>query len=369
MHRSVVANDAPPAWQGEGELASFQKALCVRIGLVGSGGGHVRQLLDLEPLWGGKDYFFITEDTALTRDIARKHKAYFIPHVALGQARLGKPVRMAAAAFRSFWSSLRIIWRERPDVMITTGAGSCYFPILFARLRGAKIVLIDSFARFRGPSAFARIAGPLAHVRIAQSRAAGDLWPGAQVFDPFRYLDQPRPNKDALVFATVGATLPFDRLVRLVDQAKQTGLLPEQVILQTGIGSEAQIQGDIADVRETLPFEDVKQILRRAEIVICHGGTGSIITALREGCRVVVIPRSFSRGEHYDDHQWEIAQALADRGLVSMVGEDDDIGAAIADARARAPACATLDPSALIAELDGLVRNWNETGDGNVRKQ
>ena len=334
----------------------------MRIGLVGSGGGHVRQLLDLEPLWAGKDYFFIPEDTALTRDIARKHKAYFIPHVALGQAKLGKPVRMLFAAFRSFWSSLRIVWRERPDVMITTGAGSCYFPILFARLLGAKVVLIDSFARFRGPSAFARIAGSLAHVRIAQSHAAAAMWPGARAFDPFRHMDQPRPAKEPLVFATVGATLPFDRLVRLVDQANAAGLLPEKIILQTGVGSGAKISSDIADIHEALPFEEVKQILQRAEVVICHGGTGSIITALREGCRVVVVPRSFSKGEHYDDHQWEIAQAMADRGLVSMVGEDDDIAGAIAAARARPPACATLDPGALIAELEALLREWQPAG-------
>ncbi|QGP78207.1 beta-1,4-glucuronosyltransferase WelK [Sphingobium sp. CAP-1] len=330
----------------------------MRIALVGSGGGHVRQLLDLEPLWVGMDHFFITEDTALTHDIAKKHRTHFIPHVALGQARLGKPVRMLAGALRSFWQSLRIMLRERPDVMITTGAGSCYFPVLFARLLGTKVVLLDSFARFRGPSAFARIAGPLAHVRIAQSRAAGALWPGARVFDPFRLLDHERPAKEPLVFATVGATLPFDRLVGLVDQARRKGVLPEKIILQTGLGCGVEIAGDIEDVHETLAFEDVKQILRRADIVICHGGTGSVITALREGCRVIVVPRSFQRGEHYDDHQWEIAETFADRGLVSIVGEDDDLVGAIAAARARAPVCATLDPGTLIAELDVLLRGW-----------
>lgn len=330
----------------------------MRIGLVGSGGGHVRQLLDLEGLWGDTDYFFVTEDTALTRDIAAKHRTHFVPHVALGQARLGKPFRMALAGVRSLWTSLGIVWRERPDAVITTGAGSCYFTVLFARLLGARIVLIDSFARFSGPSAFARIATRLAHVRIAQSQQSADRWPGARVFDPFRFLDKVRPAKEPLVFATVGATLPFDRLVRLVDQAKREGLLPENVILQTGIGGTEPIGDGITDVRETLDFEDVKQILQRADIVICHGGTGSIITALREGCRVIVIPRIFKRGEHYDDHQWEIAQAFADRGIVTMVGEDDDIATAIAAARQLDPVCATLDPSALMAELRSLFDQW-----------
>ncbi|MCJ2180062.1 beta-1,4-glucuronosyltransferase WelK [Novosphingobium album (ex Hu et al. 2023)] len=329
----------------------------VRVALVASGGGHVRQLLDLEPFWSSAEYFFVTEDTALTRALAAKHPVYFIPHVALGQARLGKPVAMLMAALRSFFRSWRIMWGKRPDVVITTGAGSSYFPVLFARMLGAKIVLIDSFARFAGPSAFARIAAPLAHIRVAQSADAGRNWPGSWVFDPFRRLDKSRPAKESLAFATVGATLPFERLVSLVDQAKRSGLLPEKVILQSGQPLKCEIDPSI-EVHPTLTFEEVNSILARAEVVICHGGTGSIITALQQGCRVIVVPRSFARGEHYDDHQWEIAEAFAHRGLLSVVGNDDDIAGAIAHARASDPVCATLVPDDLIGELKSLVAEW-----------
>ncbi|MCT2398412.1 exopolysaccharide biosynthesis protein [Novosphingobium sp. HK4-1] len=301
----------------------------------------------------------MTEETALTRDIAKRHRAFFVPHVALGQARLGKPIAMLAAAVRSVLQSWRIMWRERPAAVITTGAGSSYFPVLFARMLGAKIVLIDSFARFNGPSAFARIAAPLAHIRVAQSQEAGRNWPGAQVFDPFRRLEKMRPEKERLVFATVGATLPFDRLVKLVDQAKRQGLLPEKVILQTGQPLKTEVDPSI-EVRDAIPFDQVGEILARADIVICHGGTGSIITALQQGCRVIAVPRSYTRGEHYDDHQWEIARAFAGRGLLTMVGDDDDIAGALASARATEPVCATLAPDALIGELKAVMHKWED---------
>ena len=61
----------------------------LRVCLAASGGGHVRQLLDLEPAWSRHDYFFVSEDTALSRSIADKHPMRYVPHVALGQARLG----------------------------------------------------------------------------------------------------------------------------------------------------------------------------------------------------------------------------------------------------------------------------------------
>lgn len=282
---------------------------------------------------------------------------FFVPHVALGQARLGHRFEMIRSAVRSVLASLRIVWRERPDVVVTTGAGSSFFSVLFARLLGARVILIDSFARFRGPSAFARIATPLAHVRIAQSRQSASKWPGANVVDPFRMLGPRDGTKEPLVFATVGATLTFERLVRLVDKARKDGHLPERIILQTGLDNKVAVDPGI-EVHEVIPFLDVKDILRRADLVICHAGTGSIITALQEGCRVVAVPRSFARGEHYDDHQWEIATAFADRGIVSLVGEDDDLPKAIAAARVTEPTRATLDQTELVRKLEALLDSW-----------
>lgn len=324
----------------------------MRICLAGSGGGHVRQLLDLEPLWRDTDYFFVTEPLALGESIAAQHRTHFVPHVALGQARLGAPFRMLGCALRNMVESARIVRRERPDVVITTGAGSVFFTVLWARLAGAKVILIDSFARFHDRSAFARIANPLAHLRIAQSEAVARRWPGAVLFDPFRRIEPPVRAKQSLLFATVGATLPFDRLIELVAGAKAAGDIPERVIAQTGVGG---VHPDsLEDTPETIPYDDVKTILRDADLVVCHGGTGSLITALREGCRVIAVPRRYGRGEHYDDHQFEITKAFAERGLIGIAETPEEFAVALREARARTPVAATTDPSALI----GYLREW-----------
>jgi len=324
------------------------KPASLKFCLAASGGGHVRQILDLEPLWGEHQHFFVTEDTALGRSIAEKHESCFVDHVALGQARLGAPFRMIAAGIRNCLQSLKIVVKRRPDVVVTTGAGSMFFTVVWARLLGARIILVDSFARFDRPSAFARIAGPFAHVRVAQAEASGKQWAGAAIFDPFRKLDTPRPPKKPLLFATVGATLKFDRLVQLVANAKKNNVLNEDVIIQTGEGG---VQPEGLETHETLPFDRIKEILHEADIVVCHGGTGSLITALREGCRVIAVPRRFERGEHYDDHQSEITGAFAERGLLEVADTDEEFAAALAKLKAREPICATTDPSALIAYL------------------
>ena len=315
----------------------------------------MRQLLDLRRFWESTDYFFVTEETALGRSIADEHATKFVPHVALGQARLGAPIRMAVAALRNFFTSAGIIWKNRPDIVITTGAGSVFFVVFWSRLLGARIIAIDSFARFDAPSTFARVVGPLAHIRIAQSEASARRWRNALCFDPFRVIKGERPPKAPLLFATVGATLPFDRLVAMVANAKAIGDIPEDILAQVGTGG---IRPDGIETVETLPFASVKQTLRDADIVVCHGGTGSLITALREGCRVIAVPRRFDRGEHYDDHQSEITKAFAERGLIEVVDREEDFPSALQAARARNPVAATTDPSELISYLQDLVTQW-----------
>lgn len=341
----VVAEAAPP-------IGAKDSARRLRLCLAASGGGHVRQLLDLENIWSKHDYFFVTEDTALGADLAQKHRTYFVPHVAIGQARLGSPLRMIGAGVRNFFRSAAIIARERPDVVISTGAGAVFFAVAWARLRGARTVVIDSFARFDRPSLFARIAAPIAHDMVVQSPALASHFPKAKVFDPFRLLDEAPPAKKPLLFATVGATLPFERLVSSVAELKARGGLPEDVIIQTGVG--AQKPEGVESV-ETMSFDRIQELLTEADIVVCHGGTGSLITALRKGCRVVAFPRLMEKGEHYDNHQAEITGAFAARGLIAVANSTDELEAALEQVRSRPPVLATTDASELMRYLEDVL--------------
>lgn len=324
----------------------------LKVCLAASGGGHVRQLLDLAPTWSPHDYFFVTENTALGASLAEQHRTYFVPHVAFGQIRLGSPFRMVAGAISSVFRSAKVIWKERPDVVISTGAGAVLFAVGWARLLGARTIVIESFARFDHPSIFSRATAPWAHDLVVQSKALSTYYPKAKVFDPLRMLDGEPPPKRPLLFATVGATLPFNRLVDMVAELKARGDIPEDVIIQTGIGG--QVPEGVQTV-ETLPFDRVQELLRDASIVVCHGGTGSLITALRQGCHVISVPRLMEKGEHYDNHQAEITDAFVARGLISIANTPDELAEALKAARARKPVLATTDPTELIQYLNGVL--------------
>jgi UDP-N-acetylglucosamine--N-acetylmuramyl-(pentapeptide) pyrophosphoryl-undecaprenol N-acetylglucosamine transferase len=331
----------------------------LKLCLAASGGGHVRQLLDLEPVWRDRDYVFVTEDTALGRSLADKHPVRFVDHYALGQARLGRTADMVKGVVRNFAQSAKIVAQERPDIVITTGAGAMYWTALSARLRGARVILIDSFARFDAPSKFARGLKPFATETIVQSAALKKHWPDAKLFDPFRRIEGTPPPKQPLLFATVGATLGFPRLVDSVLKLKASGRLPERVILQIGDVDPPRDVPEGVEIRQSIPFDEVQAILRDAAFVVCHGGTGSLITALRAGCRTVAMPRRFPLGEHYDDHQEEITAAFAARGLVEPALDTDNLGDCIERARAKPPVMATTDPAALIGYLKSRLSDWS----------
>jgi UDP-N-acetylglucosamine transferase subunit ALG13 len=306
-------------------------------------------------VWSSHDHFFVTEDTPLGRSIAEKHRAHFVPHFAWGKMRHGAPVRVLLAAAKSFFLTARLAARERPDIVITTGAGTIFFFVMWARLFGAKVILMESFARVEAPSRFGRLTAPLASVKIIQSAKIGGSWPDAALFDPLRVAEHVDCKKEPVIFVTVGATLPFDRLVSMVAELAASGRIPERVIVQTGVGGLAPPD---LESHESMSFDQIQAELSRADIVICHAGTGSLITALRQGCRVVAVPRRADLKEVYDDHQTEIAESFAARGLIEVADSLGELVAALDKARARPRIHATTDHSELVDYLNAKLDEW-----------
>jgi UDP-N-acetylglucosamine transferase subunit ALG13 len=119
-----------------------------------------------------------------------------------------------------------------------------------------------------------------------------------------------------MIFVTVGTHHdPFDRLLDAL-----AALPPESLVVQYGNGAPP------AGVREAAAFMSYDEIIRNmraADVVITHAGVGSILCARRQGHTPIVAPRLREEGEHVDDHQAELAQALHDRGEVIAVWDLD----------------------------------------------
>ena len=62
--------------------------------------------------------------------------------------------------------------------------------------------------------------------------------------------------------------------------------------------------------------EEMSDLIEKSDIVVTHAGTGSIVTSLLKGKKVIVMPRKKKYAEHNDDHQTEIAEMFESEELI-----------------------------------------------------
>ena len=126
-----------------------------------------------------------------------------------------------------------------------------------------------------------------------------------------------------MIFVTVGThRAPFARLMEAL------GALPaHELVVQHGYSPPPP---GVREAVDFLGFGDVLDRIRAADVVVMHAGVGSILLARREGHLPIVVPRLHRRGEHVDDHQVELTEALAVEGQVIPAWETTDLAAAVA---------------------------------------
>jgi UDP-N-acetylglucosamine transferase subunit ALG13 len=137
-----------------------------------------------------------------------------------------------------------------------------------------------------------------------------------------------------VIFLTIGSHEPFDRLVRAVD---------EWAAARPGVDIFAQITDRAADgyVPKHFPWVgkmtpgDYQAKVDAADFLVAHAGMGSIITALRTGKPIVVLPRRGDLGETRNDHQLATAAKLAAKPGIFVAHGEAELPAQMDAVRAR----------------------------------
>lgn len=127
-----------------------------------------------------------------------------------------------------------------------------------------------------------------------------------------------------MIFVTVGTNeARFDRLLRAVAELR----VDEEVVVQHGHSAALGPPG--AELVDFLSFDGMIERIRSARAVVTHAGVGTIMVALANGKRPIVVPRSGSLGEAVDDHQLQLGRRFADAGLVTFVERPEDVASVL----------------------------------------
>ena len=113
-----------------------------KIALIASAGGHLTELLELKKAWHDFDCFFVSDPRINALELSKKEKVYFVK----------VPRRNPLNFLINFFQSLKIYLKEKPNIVISTGADVAFAFLLIAKIFGSKIIFIESFAQVFNPS-------------------------------------------------------------------------------------------------------------------------------------------------------------------------------------------------------------------------
>jgi UDP-N-acetylglucosamine:LPS N-acetylglucosamine transferase len=125
-----------------------QLARTTRILAVSLGGGHWVQMLRLRPAFEGKCVTYASVGRIRAADVAPA------PYAEIPDANRAQKIRLLWLLMRLFW----LVLRNRPDVVISTGAAPGYFAVRIGRILGARTLFLDSMGKTEELSLSANLA-------------------------------------------------------------------------------------------------------------------------------------------------------------------------------------------------------------------
>lgn len=129
-----------------------------KILAVASGGGHWIQLMRLKPAFEGHNLVYLSTHDGYKKLV--EGSAFY----KVTDANRWNKLKLLKMAFEV----RKVVMKEKPDVIISTGAAPGLFAILWGRLIGSRTIWLDSIANVEKLSMSGRIIKPFAHLHLTQ---------------------------------------------------------------------------------------------------------------------------------------------------------------------------------------------------------
>ncbi|MBQ9071766.1 MAG: polysaccharide biosynthesis protein [Bacilli bacterium] len=150
-----------------------------KILFIASTGGHLNELLQLEPLFKKYDSYIVTENTKSNKSLKQKYpkKVNFL--ISGSYTSFLSKILYPFKLFINCWISLYLIIKVNPSVVITTGAHNVGPMCCLAKLFRKKLIFIETFANSTAPTKTGKIVYKFADVFIVQWESMLEFYPNA----------------------------------------------------------------------------------------------------------------------------------------------------------------------------------------------
>lgn len=123
-----------------------------------------------------------------------------------------------------------------------------------------------------------------------------------------------------MIFVVTGTQLPFDRLIRMLDEIAPQ--LDEDIVAQ--VNGSGYLPRHINTI-DLLPPDEFDRLFSSARLIVAHAGIGTIITAMQQQKPVIIFPRIAALGEHRNEHQLATAEKMKEAGWVYVANTKEEL--------------------------------------------
>ena len=160
-----------------------------------------------------------------------------------------------------------------------------------------------------------------------------------------------------MIFVTLGTQdKTFERLLKAMDKSIEKGEIKEKVIVQAG---NTKYESKNMEILDLISPDKFQQLVDECDLLITHGGVGSILSAVKQGKKVIAAPRLKKYNEHVNDHQKQIIKEFAKDGYIIELEDMDKLEEALQKAKKFKPKKFKSHTKEMINLVEGIIEKEN----------
>lgn len=114
----------------------------------------------------------------------------------------------------------------------------------------------------------------------------------------------------------------FSRLLKAVEKQIKKGNIKERVVAQLGT---TKYESDLMETFDLIPNDRFNELISECDLLITHGGVGSILEGLKHNKKVIAAARLSKYKEHVNDHQLQIIKKFSKEGYILELKDFDKL--------------------------------------------
>lgn len=146
----------------------------------------------------------------------------------------------------------------------------------------------------------------------------------------------------------------FHRLLEEVEKNIEDGTINEEVIVQAGY---TKFESDKMKIIDLMSKEQLSKFQDEANLVITHGGVGSIVSSIEKRKKVIAVARKHEYGEHVNDHQIQIVKDFNDKGYIIGIENVEDLKEAIIKSKTFEPVKYQPNNQKMLKIIEDFIEN------------